>query len=191
MPSVYKPLKRYFYATFFTLALSLVQYSTDNAVFLLLTNIIFIVFYIVQIQALFAMRPISKRFKSAFRFFIMSLVGIILSIIVIGFSIYSKNIYLATVSLLAMVVFAVFSIVANYQFAWGLDDLVTERNYNYPKGKIKLIFWLSIISSLFVSSIIQAGAFIPALVIGTACSIYTLWLLYSYLQEVEKAESQI
>ena len=192
MTKIYSPLKRYFFSLFFTLVLSLISYIILNDVIAIAISAASIIFTIIQIQAIYAMRNSCERIKKSFNFFILSLVGMIITLIITILSVFKQNIQLALVSVIIMFVFACFSIVADFQFIWGLDELIVKNGYNYPQGKIKWIFWFSIINALISGSLVNTGAIVQALIIGTVCSVCSLWLLYEYLQAVnEKENNQI
>ena len=192
MINIYAPLKRYFLSLFFTLALSLISYVILNNIVAIVISAASIIFTIIQIQSIYAMRNSCERIRKSFNFFIISLVGMIITLIITILSVFKQNIQLALFSVIIMIVFACFSIVADFQLIWGLDELIVKNGYNYPQGKIKWIFWFSIINALISGSLVNTGAIVQALIIGTVCSVCSLWLLYEYLQAVnEKENNQI
>lgn len=192
MTNIYAPLKRYFLSLFFTLALSLISYIISSNILAIVVSVFSIIFSVIQIHAIYCMRNSCERIRKSFNFFILSLVGMIISLIITILGIYSDNISIALFSVIIMLVFACFSIVADFQLIWGLDELIVKNGYNYPQGKIKWIFWFSIINALISGSLVNTGAIVQALIIGTVCSVCSLWLLYEYLQAVnEKENNQI
>ena len=192
MTNIYAPLKRYFLSLFFTLALSLISYIISSDILTVVISVFSIIFSVIQIHAIYCMRNSCERIRKSFNFFILSLVGMIISLIITILGIYSDNISIALFSVIIMIVFACFSIVADFQLIWGLDELIVKNGYNYPQGKIKWIFWFSIINALISGSLVNTGAIVQALIIGTVCSVCSLWLLYEYLQAVnEKENNQI
>lgn len=192
MTNIYAPLKRYFLSLFFTLALSLISYIISSDILTVVISVFSIIFSVIQIHAIYCMRNSCERIRKSFNFFILSLVGMIISLIITILGIYSDNISIALFSVIIMLVFACFSIVADFQLIWGLDELIVKNGYNYPQGKIKWIFWFSIINALISGSLVNTGAIVQALIIGTVCSVCSLWLLYEYLQAVnEKENNQI
>lgn len=192
MTNIYAPLKRYFLSLFFTLALSLISYIISSDILAIVVSVFSIIFSVIQIHAIYCMRNSCERIRKSFNFFILSLVGMIISLIITILGIYSDNISIALFSVIIMLVFACFSIVADFQLIWGLDELIVKNGYNYPQGKIKWIFWFSIINALISGSLVNTGAIVQALIIGTVCSVCSLWLLYEYLQAVnEKENNQI
>ena len=192
MTNIYAPLKRYFLSLFFTLALSLISYIISSDILTVVISVFSIIFSVIQIHAIYCMRNSCERIRKSFNFFILSLVGMIISLIITILGIYSDNISIALFSVIIMIVFACFSIVADFQLIWGLDELIVKNGYNYPQGKIKWMFWFSIINALISGSLVNTGAIVQALIIGTVCSVCSLWLLYEYLQAVnEKENNQI
>lgn len=189
MTNIYAPLKRYFLSLFFTLVLSLIPYIIVNDVLAIILSAVSIIFTVVQIHAIYCMREACERIRKSFNYFIASLVGMIITLITAILGLYIENITIALVSVIIMLVFACFSIFANFQFIWGLDELVVKNGYNYPQGKIKWMFWLTIINGLITGSLANAGATVQALIIGTVCSVCSLWLLYEYLQAVDQKEN--
>ena len=189
MTKIYAPLKRYFLSLFFTLVLSLIPYIIFDNKLNIAISVISIIFTIIQIHAIYCMRPACGRIDKSFRYFIISLIGMIITLIITVAAIF-VSIGLALLSAIVMLVFACISIVANYQFIWGLDELVTKNSYSYPNGKIRFMFWLTIINGLITGSLANSGAAIQALIVGTVCSICSLWLLYEYLQAVHERESK-
>ena len=190
MTNIFAPLKRYFLSLFFTLVISLIPYIIVNDVLAIVLSAISIIFSIVQIHAIYCMREACERIRKSFNFFILSLAGMIITLITAILGLYSENVGLALISIFIMIVFACFSIAANFQFIWGLDELVIKNGYNYPQGKIKWMFWLTIINGLITGSLANAGATVQALIIGTVCSVCSLWLLYEYLQAVNEKENK-
>lgn len=191
MTKIYSPLKRYFLSLFFTLVLSLIPYIIVNETLTIVLSAISIIFSIVQIQAIYAMRNSCERIRKSFNFFILSLIGMIITLVTAIIGLSADNIGLTLFSLIIMLIFACFSIVSNFQFIWGLDELVVKNGYNYPQGKIKLMFWLTIFNGLITGSLANVGAVVQALIIGTVCSVCSLWLLYEYLQAVHDKENSV
>lgn len=93
-------------------------------------------------------------------------------------------------SILALV-FALFSVIANYHFYWGLDELIETHGYHYPLGRIKWCFYISIISTVVVLFVeFAAGSGWLTQFLSLAASGVQLYLFYGYLQAVRTREEQ-
>lgn len=161
-------------------------------------SIISVVLGIVQLYALYRMRTISLRMEKAFRWNIIGLVmviaGLVLAVVAVFTAAANPIVYLtgnsAMVAFLMMLVAlagAVITVIASYFFYTALDDLAVVRGYDYPAGRIKWCFWLSIIIAVVsaVLDIVMPGA---ARIGSLVLQIVILVLLWQYLQAVRRSE---
>lgn len=161
-------------------------------------SIISVILGIVQLYALYRMRTISLRMEKAFRWNIIGLVmviaGLVLAVVAVFTAAANPMVYLtgnsAMVAFLMMLVAlagAVITVIASYFFYTALDDLAVVRGYDYPAGRIKWCFWLSIIIAVVsaVLDIVMPGA---ARIGSLVLQIVILVLLWQYLQAVRRSE---
>ena len=93
----------------------------------------------------------------------------------------------AFLMLLVALAGAVITVIASYFFYTALDDLAVVRGYDYPAGRIKWCFWLSII--IAVASAVLELAMPGAARIGSlVLQVVILVLLWQYLQAVRRSE---
>ena len=148
---LYKDLRLYWLASLLVAVLGVL----DN----IAVSIVVFVLGVIQLVALYRMRTISLRMNKAFRWniigLVMTIAGLVLALVVVLMAESDPMLYLTgnpiTVVLLMLLVAlagAVVMIVANYYFYTALDDLAVVRGYDYPAGRIKWCFWLSIIGSI-------------------------------------------
>ena len=88
------------------------------------------------------MRDISDGMGRAWRTMLLSLAltfgGLLMTLLALGSVL---SILLLFVTLAGLIVM----IVADYYFYFALDELIFPRGYNYPSGRIRWCFWLSLI----------------------------------------------
>ena len=161
-------------------------------------SIISVILGIVQLYALYRMRTISLRMEKAFRWNIIGLVmviaGLVLAVVAVFTAAANPMVYLtgnsnmvAFLMLLVALAGAVITVIASYFFYTALDDLAVVRGYDYPAGRIKWCFWLSII--IAVASAVLELAMPGAARIGSlVLQVVILVLLWQYLQAVRRSE---
>ena len=144
------------------------------------------------------MRTISLRMEKAFRWNIIGLVmviaGLVLAVVAVFTAAANPMVYLtgnstmvAFLMLLVALAGAVITVIASYFFYTALDDLAVVRGYDYPAGRIKWCFWLSII--IAVASAVLELAMPGAARIGSlVLQVVILVLLWQYLQAVRRSE---
>ncbi|MBS7223748.1 MAG: hypothetical protein KH050_00205 [Clostridiaceae bacterium] len=191
---IYEPLKLFFYASLINLILILIP-SADNAFFDLLISFVGIAAGIISLYALYRMRDISSHLRGAFNFSVLSIIGMLVSLLFTVISTFNADSGFAIgmilfFSILALV-FALFSVIANYHFYWGLDELIETNGYHYPLGRIKWCFYISIISTVVVLFVeFAAGSGWLTQFLSFAASGVQLYLFYGYLQAVRTREEQ-
>ncbi len=77
---IYEPLKLFFYASLINLILILIP-SADNAFFDLLISFVGIAAGIISLYALYRMRDISSHLRGAFNFSVLSIIGMLVSLL--------------------------------------------------------------------------------------------------------------
>lgn len=152
----------------------------DNIV----VSIVSLVVNIVQLYEVYAMREVSDGMGRAWRMLLISFAltfgGLLLTILAIGSAL---SILLLVVTLAGLIVM----LVANYYFYSALDELIVPRGYDYPQGRIRWCFWLSLIGGI-VCSIVGVFSAIVSLVIEIVVAAAIVWLLWQYLQAVKVKE---
>ena len=139
---------------------------------------------VVQLYELYTMREVSDGMGRAWRTMLLSLIltfgGLLMTLLALGSVL---GVLLLFVTLAGLIVM----IVADYYFYFALDELILPRGYNYPQGRIRWCFWLSLIGGI-VATIV--GAFSPfvSLVVQIIVSAIIVWLLWQYLQAVKAKE---
>ena len=78
-------------------------------------------------------------------------------------------------------------IVADYYFYFALDGLISPRGYNYPSGRIRWCFWLSLIGGIVCTIVASFSPFV-SLVLEIVVAVVIVWLLWQYLQAVKEKE---
>ena len=191
---IYEPLKLFFYASLINLIIILIP-STGSLFFNLLINLIGIAAGIISLYALYRMRGISSHLRGAFNYTVLSIIGMLVSLLFTVISTFNADSGFAFGMVLFFsiltLVFALFSVIANYHLYWGLDELIEINGYHYPLGRIKWCFYISIISTvvvLFVEFAVGSGWITQFL--SLAASGVQLYLLYGYLQAVRTREEQ-
>ena len=188
---LYKDLRLYWLASLLVAVLGVL----DN----IAVSIVVFILGVIQLVALYRMRTISLRMNKAFRWniigLVMTIAGLVLALVVVLMAESDPMLYLtgnpitvALLMLLVALVGAVVMTVANYYFYTALDDLAVVRGYDYPAGRIKWCFWLSIIGSIVSAllNIAEQGTLVT--VIGLLVQAAILVLLWQYLQAVRKDE---
>ena len=147
----------------------------------IIASLVGLVVGVVQLYELYAMRDVSEGMGRAWRTMLLSLAltfgGLLMTLLALGSVL---GVLLLFVTLAGLIVM----IVADYYFFFALDELISPRGYNYPQGRIRWCFWLSLIGG------IVAGAFSPfvSLVVQIIVAAVIVWLLWQYLQAVKEKE---
>lgn len=147
----------------------------------IIASLVGVVVGVVQLYELYAMRDVSEGMGRAWRTMLLSLAltfgGLLMTLLALGSVL---GVLLLFVTLAGLIVM----IVADYYFFFALDELISPRGYNYPQGRIRWCFWLSLIGGIVV------GAFSPfvSLVVQIIVAAVIVWLLWQYLQAVKEKE---
>lgn len=161
-------------------------------------SVISVILGIVQLYVLYRMRTISLRMEKAFRWNIIGLVmviaGLVLAVVAVFTAAANPIVYLtgnsamvAILMLLVALAGAVITVIASYFFYTALDDLAVVRGYDYPAGRIKWCFWLSIIIAV-VSAVLEMAMPGAARIGSLVLQVVILVLLWQYLQAVRRSE---
>ena len=158
-------------------------------------SIISVILGIVQLYALYRMRTISLRMEKAFRWNIIGLVMVIAGLVLAVFTaaanpmvyLTGNSTMVAFLMLLVALAGAVITVIASYFFYTALDDLAVVRGYDYPAGRIKWCFWLSIIIAV-VSAVLELAMPGAARIGSLVLQVVILVLLWQYLQAVRRSE---
>lgn len=150
----------------------------------IIASLIGFVVGIVQLYELYAMRDVSDGMGRAWRTMLLSLVltfgGLLMTLLALGSVL---GILLLFVTLAGLIIM----MVADYYFYFALDELVAPRGYNYPLGRIRWCFWLSLIGGI-VATIMGVFSSFASLVVQIVVAAIIVWLLWQYLQAVKEKE---
>ena len=135
---LYKNLWTYWLMMLVALVLSFVP---DNIV----TMLVALAVNVVMLYQVYSMREVSDSMGRAWR---VLLVGLVLTFGSMLLALLALGSMLSILLLLVTLAGAIVMIVADYYFYAGLDDLVAVRGYDYPAGRIKWCFWLSLIGAV-------------------------------------------
>lgn len=139
---------------------------------------------IIELYQLYLMRTVSDGLEQAFRWNIagmtIAVAGLVLALLALGS-------VLAVLLVLAALGGVIVTVIADYYFYSALDELAAVRGYDYPAGRIKWCFWLSLIGGVAAGIL---GLMAPGIVtpVSLAVQAVILVLLWQYLQAVRKDE---
>lgn len=138
----------------------------------------------VQLYELYAMREVSDGMGRAWRTMLISLAltfgGLLMTLLALGSVLSVLLLFVTLAGLIVMMV-------ADYYFFFALDELITPRGYDYPLGRIRWCFWLSLIGGI-VATIVGVLAPFVSVVVQIIVAAIILWLLWQYLQAVKARE---
>ena len=149
-----------------------------------LISVIAFIPVIIELYQLYLMRTVSDGLEQAFRWNIagmtIAVAGLVLALLALGS-------VLAVLLVLAALGGVIVTVIADYYFYSALDELAAVRGYDYPAGRIKWCFWLSLIGGVAAGIL---GLMAPGMVtpVSLAVQAVILVLLWQYLQEVRKEE---
>lgn len=139
---------------------------------------------VVKLYELYAMRDVSDGMGRAWRTMLLSLAltfgGLLMTLLALGSVL---SILLLLVALAGLIVM----ILADYYFYFALDGLIFPRGYNYPSGRIRWCFWLTLIGGIVCTIVISFSSFV-SLVLEIVVAAVIVWLLWQYLQAVKEKE---
>mgnify|MGYP006928127520 FL=1 len=174
---LYKNLWTYWLMMLVALVLSFVP---DNIV----TMLVALAVNVVMLYQVYSMREVSDSMGRAWR---VLLVGLVLTFGSMLLALLALGSMLSILLLLVTLAGAIVMIVADYYFYAGLDDLVAVRGYDYPAGRIKWCFWLSLIGAV-AAAVLDAAMPGADTVVGLVIQAVILVLLWQYLQAVRRSE---
>lgn len=151
-----------------------------------LAGILGLVAGLVQLYELYAMREVSDGMERSWRVRLVALImtfgGLLMTLLALGSVL---GVLLLFVTLAGLIVM----IVADYYFYFALDELILPRGYNYPQGRIRWCFWLSLIGGIVAT---VAGVFSPfvSLVVQIIVAAIIAVMLWQYLQAVKVKETE-
>ena len=149
-----------------------------------LITVIALIPVIIELYQLYLMRTVSDGLEQAFRWNIagmtIAVAGLVLALLALGS-------VLAVLLVLAALGGVIVTVIADYYFYSALDELAAVRGYDYPAGRIKWCFWLSLIGGVAAGIL---GLMAPGMVtpVSLAVQAVILVLLWQYLQAVRKDE---
>lgn len=149
-----------------------------------LISVIAFIPVIIELYQLYLMRTVSDGLEQAFRWNIagmtIAVAGLVLALLALGS-------VLAVLLVLAALGGVIVTVIADYYFYSALDELAAVRGYDYPAGRIKWCFWLSLIGGVAAGIL---GLMAPGIVtpVSLAVQAVILVLLWQYLQAVRKDE---
>lgn len=149
-----------------------------------LISVIAFIPVIIELYQLYLMRTVSEGLEQAFRWNIagmtIAVAGLVLALLALGSA-------LAVLLVLAALGGVIVTVIADYYFYSALDELAAVRGYDYPAGRIKWCFWLSLIGGVAAGIL---GLMAPGIVtpVSLAVQAVILVLLWQYLQAVRKEE---
>ena len=151
----------------------------------MLVTVISIVLNIVQIVQIRALADASDRMARAYR---MLIIGLALTVGCSLLALLALGSTLSMIFVLPAMVGAIVLLVSDYYFYFGLDDLAALRGYAYPRGRIKRCFWIALIGGVVAGTAEQNGAAWFAKACNIVIVVFTLVLLWEYLEAVKQAE---
>lgn len=151
-----------------------------------------IVASIVMLYEVYRLGKYSSRLSTAFSYQLVGTIGVILSLTVgvvaglfagigVGAGIF---IFMALVAL----VFAILSAIGQYHFYWGLDEWIVPNGYDYPEGKIRWGFYVTVLGVIVQIPLRMLSLAVMESLVATMISVVQLVLLYQYAQAVRRKE---
>ena len=190
---LYPLLRLYFIGSLLALAENFIPSSENilyGAPFLNFIRLcVFIGSLILQLYALSKLRFLSRRMQQAFRYTVISIVGIMILTLFLLASLLSPNgLPLVILSLILLVGFAILSMIADYQFYWGLGETIVPNEYDFSEDRLHWAFYWKLIALpvVFLAELSK----VPLL--PTICSLIfsslSLFILYQFSQVVQQKE---
>ena len=180
LEGIQQPIYKNLWVYWLMKLLALVLLPFDNTV----AGILGLVLGIVELYEVYAMREVSEGMGRAWRWMVIGLVltfgSLVLALLALGSVL---GVLLLFVTLAGLIVM----IVADYYFYFALDELILPRGYNYPQGRIRWCFWLSLIGGI-VATIVGVVSPFLALVVNIVVAAVIVWLLWQYLQAVKEKD---
>ena len=180
LEGICRPVYRNLWIYWLMLLLGTVLGLSDST----LITVIALIPVIIELYQLYLMRTVSDGLEQAFRWNIagmtIAVAGLVLALLALGSA-------LAVLLVLAALGGVIVTVIADYYFYSALDELAAVRGYDYPAGRIKWCFWLSLIGGVAAGIL---GLMAPGIVtpVSLAVQAVILVLLWQYLQAVRKDE---
>ena len=180
LEGIRRPVYRNLWIYWLMLLLGTVLGLSDST----LITVIALIPVIIELYQLYLMRTVSDGLEQAFRWNIagmtIAVAGLVLALLALGS-------VLAVLLVLAALGGVIVTVIADYYFYSALDELAAVRGYDYPAGRIKWCFWLSLIGGVAAGIL---GLMAPGIVtpVSLAVQAVILVLLWQYLQAVRKEE---
>ena len=180
LEGICRPVYRNLWIYWLMLLLGTVLGLSDST----LISVIAFIPVIIELYQLYLMRTVSDGLEQAFRWNIagmtIAVAGLVLALLALGSA-------LAVLLVLAALGGVIVTVIADYYFYSALDELAAVRGYDYPAGRIKWCFWLSLIGGVAAGIL---GLMAPGIVtpVSLAVQAVILVLLWQYLQAVRKEE---
>lgn len=180
LEGICRPVYRNLWIYWLMLLLGTVLGLSDST----LITVIALIPVIIELYQLYLMRTVSDGLEQAFRWNIagmtIAVAGLVLALLALGS-------VLAVLLVLAALGGVIVTVIADYYFYSALDELAAVRGYDYPAGRIKWCFWLSLIGGVAAGIL---GLMAPGIVtpVSLAVQAVILVLLWQYLQAVRKDE---
>ena len=180
LEGICRPVYRNLWIYWLMLLLGTVLGLSDST----LISVIAFIPVIIELYQLYLMRTVSDGLEQAFRWNIagmtIAVAGLVLALLALGS-------VLAVLLVLAALGGVIVTVIADYYFYSALDELAAVRGYDYPAGRIKWCFWLSLIGGVAAGIL---GLMAPGIVtpVSLAVQAVILVLLWQYLQAVRKEE---
>lgn len=181
LDGIHQPLHKNLWTYWLMMLVALVlSFVPDNIV----TMLVALAVNVVMLYQVYSMREVSDSMGRAWR---VLLVGLVLTFGSMLLALLALGSMLSILLLLVTLAGAIVMIVADYYFYAGLDDLVAVRGYDYPAGRIKWCFWLSLIGAV-AAAVLDAAMPGADTVVGLVIQAVILVLLWQYLRAVKQNE---
>ncbi|WP_283674395.1 hypothetical protein [Butyricicoccus sp. Marseille-Q5471] len=151
-----------------------------------------IISFVGILYAMAALRSVAPRFEKAFLHQIVSVVLTLVALAVLAYSSYRGNLSAFALNMLSlcMMIGSIFSLLADYNLFWGLDELILSRGYPFPARRIRWCFYLVLLGSLAASTValFDGEGMIATMLVALAFAVARLVLLFQYMRAVKTRE---
>ena len=180
LEGICRPVYRNLWIYWLMLLLGTVLGLSDST----LISVIAFIPVIIELYQLYLMRTVSDGLEQAFRW---NIAGMTIAVASLVLALLALGSVLAVLLVLAALGGVIVTVIADYYFYSALDELAAVRGYDYPAGRIKWCFWLSLIGGVAAGIL---GLMAPGIVtpVSLAVQAVILALLWQYLQAVRKDE---
>ena len=147
---------------------------------------------IVMLYEVYRLGKYSSRLSTAFSYQLVGTIGAMLSLVVGVLSgLFAGNgmgVGIFIFMMLVALVFAILSAIGQYHFYWGLDEWIVPNGYDYPEGKIRWGFYVTILGVIVQIPLRMLSLATMESLVATTISVVQLVLLYQYAQAVRRKE---